>query len=369
MFLKQLIPCPPAEALVPASFLQSSFWGNFKGAFGWKAQHFKALWNKPEFAAGETCDNGNNGENVNENQALLLISRPLKFGIEFAYVPWGPQLPQEYFGNDLAQNGALSELTSALKPFLSKKTAFIRYDPPWFGTETTPTPVISKPFVHAAADIQPPDTVLLDIIPDSDAILAQMKPKWRYNIRLGGKKVNVRRAGKDELPVYYQIFKETSLRDGIAIHGIDYYTTLFDLAEKTCAESAEPAPDVRLYLAEYEGIAIAGIITLFYGKTATYLYGASSNQHRNLMAPYALQWQAILDAKTSGCTTYDFFGIPPNDNPSHPMAGLYRFKTGFGGTIIHRPGSFDYPYKPLTSTLFHFAEQLRKHLRDRKKTH
>jgi lipid II:glycine glycyltransferase (peptidoglycan interpeptide bridge formation enzyme) len=85
------------------------------------------------------------------------------------------------------------------------------------------------------------------------------------------------------------------------------------------------------------------------------------------MAPYALQWKVMQDAHAAGCTVYDLFGIPPDDNPNHPMAGLYRFKTGFGGKILHRPGSWDYPFKPLLYTLFSSAERLRKKIRDRKK--
>jgi lipid II:glycine glycyltransferase (peptidoglycan interpeptide bridge formation enzyme) len=85
------------------------------------------------------------------------------------------------------------------------------------------------------------------------------------------------------------------------------------------------------------------------------------------MAPYALQWQAIRDAKAANCSSYDFFGIPPNEDPNHPMAGLYRFKTGFGGKIIHRPGSWDYVYRPMMRKLFTAAESLRKNLRTLKK--
>ena len=85
------------------------------------------------------------------------------------------------------------------------------------------------------------------------------------------------------------------------------------------------------------------------------------------MAPYALQARAMEDAWEMGCRVYDLFGIPPKEDPSHPMAGLYRFKTGFGGRIVHRPGCWDYPYKPLAMKLFYSVESLRKNLRDRKK--
>jgi lipid II:glycine glycyltransferase (peptidoglycan interpeptide bridge formation enzyme) len=204
-----------------------------------------------------------------------------------------------------------------------------------------------------------------------------MKAKWRYNVRLGGRKTCVRRADAGGLDTFYALFRETALRDGIAIHGQPYYARLFEAAASTKAPSADAsaakapadaAPvDARLYLAEADGEPLAGIITLFRGRTATYLYGASSSRNRNLMAAYALQWRAICDAKEAGCEAYDMFGIPPDASPSHPMAGLYQFKTGFGGNIIHRPGSWDYAYGGLRTALFRAAERCRKTLRDARK--
>jgi lipid II:glycine glycyltransferase (peptidoglycan interpeptide bridge formation enzyme) len=85
------------------------------------------------------------------------------------------------------------------------------------------------------------------------------------------------------------------------------------------------------------------------------------------MPAYALQWHAVCDAKSAGCFYYDFFGIPPSDDPGHPMAGLYRFKTGFGGKILHRSGSWDYAYKPLVTRFFRFAEAARKNVRSVRK--
>jgi lipid II:glycine glycyltransferase (peptidoglycan interpeptide bridge formation enzyme) len=190
-----------------------------------------------------------------------------------------------------------------------------------------------------------------------------MKNKWRYNIGLAGKKgVAVRRAGPEELPSFYALYRETARRDGIAIHGSGYYEVLFEEGTKP-----EYGVDIRLYLASHEGEDIAGIITLFRKDEAVYLYGASANHKRNLMAPYALQWQAMRDAKAAGCVFYDLYGIPPDEDPSHPMAGLYRFKTGFGGMIVHRPGCWDYAYKPAVTALYRAAEAARKKLRDIKK--
>jgi lipid II:glycine glycyltransferase (peptidoglycan interpeptide bridge formation enzyme) len=161
--------------------------------------------------------------------------------------------------------------------------------------------------------------------------------------------------------VFYALFQETAKRDGINIHGPEYYQTLF----AHCADY--PGQELRLYLAEHEGETLGAVIVIFRGSDAVYLYGASSNHKRNLMAPYALQWQAMKDAKASGCAEYDLFGIPPGKDPSHPMAGLYQFKTGFGGRIIHRPGSWDYAYRPFVKALFSWAEKTRKTLWNLKK--
>jgi lipid II:glycine glycyltransferase (peptidoglycan interpeptide bridge formation enzyme) len=220
--------------------------------------------------------------------------------------------------------------------------------------------------------------VLVDLGPPPEAILAAMKPKWRYNIGLAEKKgLTVRRfsalpalGGETEeaLGRFYALLRETAERDGIAVHSFEYYRGLFVHAAEYRSPPGAAVPDLRLYLALYGDRALAGIVTLFRGSEGIYLYGASSGLHRNLMAPYALQWAAMRDARESGCRFYDLFGIPPSPDPAHPMAGLYRFKTGFAaGGIIHRPGSWDYPCRPLPARLYRIAEGLRKGLMDRRK--
>jgi len=296
---------------------------------------------------------------------LLAIRRKLAPGVSFAYVPWGPELPEGLPQDDGFRTGVLESLSEALRRELPPDTAFIRFDPPWasHGAET-PAPRILPPFVRAGADVQPPDTVVLDLRPDPDALLAAMKPKWRYNIRLAERKgVTVRRVDAEGLDTFYRLYKETSVRDKIAIHGRNYYEALFS----HCCDSELGRPDLRLYVAEHDGEALAAVIVLLRGDTATYLYGASSDSKRSLMPAYALQWRAIRDAKDAGCGRYDLFGIPPSDDPDHPMSGLYRFKTGFGGSILHRSGSWDYAYKPLETGFFRFAEAARKGIRSARK--
>jgi len=358
------------------SFLQSAMWGEFKSRFGWKALAFLIEWD-----GYEKCP-------------LLTLTRRLAPGFSFAYVPWGPQLPPDFPAGSRVQT--LAQLAVKLRPLLSRNTAFIRFDPPWYSEEgagvshskdgadltavscnengadfaavshNENAALMAAGFKHAAADIQPPDTVIVNLSASCEDILASMKPKWRYNVSLAGKKgVCVNTGGGTEMETFYDLLKETAQRDGIAIHSFEYYKTLFEICRKRNKNGE--GLSLRLYTAVHEGDTLAAIVVLFRARYAAYLYGASSNEKRNLMAPYALQWKAMQDAKEAGCRYYDLFGIPPNEDPNHPMAGLYRFKTGFGGKIIHRPGSWDFPYKHAVYNLFNFAEAMRKKLRDRKK--
>jgi lipid II:glycine glycyltransferase (peptidoglycan interpeptide bridge formation enzyme) len=257
----------------------------------------------------------------------------------------------------------LKELAVSLREKLPRDTVFIRFDLPWHFEGKDDSPLsLPLPFRRAGTDIQCPDTVLIDLAQPIESIIAGMKAKWRYNAKLALKKgVAIRRFGIEKLQSFYELLEETAERDGIEIHPYNYYKTLFELA------STSVGIDVRLYLAEHEGDLLAGIITLFRGNEAVYLYGASSNNKRNFMAPYALQLNAIEDAKKSGCLEYDLFGIPPNDDPSHPMSGLYLFKTGFGGRIIHRYGCWDYPYRLFAYNFFRIVEIRRKKMLNLKK--
>ena len=361
------------------TFLQSAFWGRFKEGFGWKARHFVV-------ESGGAAP----GQPGRAPCGLLVMERSLYPGLRFAYVPHGPSAdlsPEE-------REAWLAGLASALKPLLPASTLFLRFDPPWYETEAVsdnarpdadedssamdapaavaraaapavPRPVLGRPFRRAAADIQPPDTVLLDLAGDEADILEGMKPKWRYNIRLAEKKgvtVSEARASGDWQPAlskFYELYRETSERDHIALHPESYYRALFELAAQEGQGSGPRYPDLRVWTASHEGEALACIITVFWGSQAVYLYGASSNEKRNLMPAYALQWAAIRAARDSGCSEYDFYGIPPTDDPCHPMAGLYRFKTGFGGRIVHRAGSWDYPLRPAAYSAFRAAESAR----------
>lgn len=322
-----LIEVPLSDLPESSSFLQSFFWGTFKSFFGQSARAFI----------------------LGENTPLLVMLRPLPGEYSLAYVPHGPgdMLP---FPSNLYPAGPtdfLITLGEELKRFLPEHTLFIRFEPPWEDA-TEITPPLKKP----EFDVHPPSTVLLDLSPPKEEILMGMKSKTRYNVRLAGKKgVTVERGNLKDLPHWYAIYQETAVRDKITLHNYSYYERLFHIA-------MEEGLDLRLYLARVEGQVLAGIINLHYGSWCTYLYGASSGIKRNYMPAYALQWEGIKEAKKAGLRKYDFFGVPSTLDPNHPMHGLYRFKTGFGGEIVHRPGCIDFPLHPGYS-FYRIAEKFR----------
>jgi lipid II:glycine glycyltransferase (peptidoglycan interpeptide bridge formation enzyme) len=113
---------------------------------------------------------------------------------------------------------------------------------------------------------------------------------------------------------------------------------------ETNADRTGSPAEVELLIAEFDSQSLAAMFLVYSGQRATYLYGASSALKRDYMATYALQWEAIIRARKKGCTEYDMFGTAPYRDPSHPLYGLYRFKTGFGGYMFHRMGCWDYPF-------------------------
>lgn len=331
-------------------FLQSKFWGTFKSAHGWRQHRFLVRYTACECGSVE----------------CLVLIRAFRFG-SIAYCPMGLDIPLQTAagtaGVSLEEYEEILALTAQqIKQYLPKNTLCLRFDPPIdFESEDTRNLYIKsllrkKNFSVAPVAIQPPDTVVLDLRCSQEELLSNMKPKWRYNIRLAEKKgVSVRRGEVSDIDIFYQLYETTARRDGIAVHEKSYYKKLLEQSGDT---QNEHTPRVTLYIAEYNGEPLAAIITVFSQREAIYLYGASSNFHRNLMPAYLLQWIAVCDAKAYGSAVYDFYGIPPNDNENHPMHGLYRFKTGFGGKIIHRPGSIDVPLSPFY-ILYIAAERIR----------
>ena len=320
-----------SELPYSSTILQSSFWGVLKGSFGWKPYSF-------DF----------NGT------ALLVLVRKIFGKYSIAYIPHGPGLSfEDQIGSNLKNIGL--ELKKSIPPGCFA----VRFDLSEGLYQVEPVLFTMEPELKkAASDIQPPDTVIVSLKENEEDILGRMKSKTRYNIRLAFRKgVIVEKAGVEALDEWYRLYEVTALRDKITIHSKSYYRKIFELSGDSFLPKGKP--EIALFKAVYNDQLLAGIIVAVYGSRATYLYGASSNEHRNLMPAYALQWEAIKYAKEKGCVEYDLFGIPPENDHDHPMSGLYRFKTGFGGNILHRPGCWDLPLKPVVYRVYRWAESLR----------
>ena len=193
--------------------------------------------------------------------------------------------------------------------------------------------------------LQPQRTIILDITKSGDDLLKQMHQKTRYNIRLAQKKNVAVEQDNGQVEKFLELSKQTAQRDKFYLHPQDFYRGMIKVLG--------PSGMVKLFLAKRQGRIIAANLVCFFGKTAYYLHGASDYNFRNLMAPYLLQWQAILQAKELGCEQYDFWGIDENKWP-----GVTRFKRGFNGHEITHPGAFDLIFRPIWYQIYQLARKI-----------
>lgn len=209
-------------------------------------------------------------------------------------------------------------------------------------------------------EIQPRFVFRLDIKGKTeDEVFSAFHQKTRYNVRLATKKgVVIKEGTKEDLKDFHRIMIETGERDNFIIRSLSYFEKMFD----------ELAPKhMKLLMAYHENEPIAGIIPIMYGNKVWYLYGASSNKHRNLMPNYLLQWTMIQEAIAKGADMYDFRGVSGVVDESHPQYGLYRFKKGFNAEFTEFIGEIYIPYKPLIYKIYKLAEKTFRSLRTLKK--
>jgi len=199
-----------------------------------------------------------------------------------------------------------------------EKCIFVRFEP-------NMKLKMDHPSITRTLDIQPSKTVILDLIKTEDELLKEAHQKTRYNIRLAEKKgVLVRLAEKSEFKKFWELLELTGNRDDFRLHQEKHYQKMLEL------------PMIKMYFSEYAGKVLAASIVAFFGDTATYVHGASSNKDRNLMAPYLLQWKVIQSTKQAGYKYYDFFGVDEQKWP-----GVTRFKKGFKSDVFEHVGTFD----------------------------
>jgi len=308
------------ETLPGANLLQSYGWGELKSRYGWEPIRLALM------------------EGDQPTAAAQMLLRPLSGGLlRLAYVPHGPLV-------DPADPRRLTLLLEALAGRArAERAMFLRVEPHWLDGPAAVNALTACDFQPTTQTVQPQRTILVDLTSSEDDLLAAMNTKTRYNVRLAGRKeVEVWEGTAAAIPDWYALMEETALRDAFSIHSPDYYQDVWNCLA--------PARSLKFFLAYYAGELLAGVMVGVFAGTATYLYGASSGQHRERMPNYLLQWEAMRWAKAQGCTTYDLWGIPDEDEETleaqfaqrnDGLWGVYRFKRGFGGRLVRYAGAFD----------------------------
>jgi peptidoglycan pentaglycine glycine transferase (the first glycine) len=325
------------------SLLQAWQWGEFKAGHGWRPLRVVL-----EAAEGR-------GEYLACAQVLLRYAAP-HLPVAVAYIPRGPVFDPASGSPRLG-----AALWAGIHAAARRKGAiFCKAEPNLPASERLTRDLAAEGF-RPAPRIQPSRTIILDLLPQRPEadLLAAMKPKTRYNIRLAARRgVTVRPGnGESDLAAFYALSSETSTRDEFAIHDLSYYRDALNVF--TGSKPNEPAALLLLAYHPAEGdTPIAGLMAFAFGREAIYMYGASSDRGREHMPNHLLQWEAMRWARQRGCSSYDFWGIPDRPEEEAPEAGdnpnvrkglwgVYRFKQGFGGREVEFTGSWDYVYRPL----------------------
>ena len=311
------------------NFAQSSYWAKQKSAWTWRA----------------IACRGEDG--AIKGTLSILIRKMPGFGKAMMYAGRGPVC-------DIDDYATMDELFAKAKELAKEYHAYVfKIDPDIPSSETAFTDYMLKyGFIIKSGGakfeaIQPRYVFRLYLNGRSEEeLLASFHQKTRYNIRLAQRKgVRIEICGKEMVPEFGRLMLTTGVRDGFVTREPQYFADMLDnLGEHARLYMAfldEPQEDGSV-----KAIPIAGTLAIHYGDKVWYLYGASSNEHRNYMPNYLLQWEMIRWAVETGCRVYDFRGVPGDVGEDHPLYGLVKFKRGFGGDYTEFVGEMDLVLKP-----------------------
>jgi len=295
--------------------LQTGEWGELKSAFGWTPVRI-----------------------VTGAAGVQILFRRLPLGFTVGYIPkanpdaslW-PEIDSVARQNHAIFLKLEPDAVEKQSPIASNQSPISNY----------------QSLIASPHNIQPPRTIIVAISGPEEEILARMKQKTRYNIRLAEKK-DVAVRPWDDIESFHRMMLLTGSRDRFGVHSLEYYRRAYQLLH--------PKRMGELLLAEYEGKPLAAVFVARHGQRACYLYGASTDEERNRMPTYLMQWGAMQWAKACGCVEYDLWGVPDEDEAtleanfetrSDGLWGVYRFKRGFGGELRRAAQALDRVYHPL----------------------
>ena len=298
-----------------SQILQSYEWGKVKSGFGWQPLMM-----------------------INGASCSLMLKRKLPLINKcFFYIPRGPLI-------DFNDNKAVDEFISAVKAEGKKHGAlFLRIDPEADENNASVLSLLKEQgFIKAKKQVQPRSTYILDLTKDENEIVKGFEPKFRYNIKVAEKHGVTVKDRDDEAAIdeFYDIYKVTSSRQTFIIHPLSYYKKIYEVLIKKGMG--------RVFTAYSGEVPIASVIVFIFGKRVWYMYGASSNEYRNIMPNNLIHMNVIKWARNMGAEEYDLWGIPSNPKEGHPLWGVYRFKKGFGAQLHKFIGAYDLPFnRPL----------------------
>jgi lipid II:glycine glycyltransferase (peptidoglycan interpeptide bridge formation enzyme) len=334
--------------------LQTWEWSQVKAKYGWQAIPF--VW----FSQGSVASR-------QPEAAAMILKRSIPVGgfakkMSVLYIPKGPNLD---WNNLLIRTRVLDDLQAFAK---RQGAIFVKLDPDVpLGTgvpgsegavedndgQAAKSELLERRWIFSQDQIQFRNTVLVDLTPSEEEMLARMKQKTRYNIRLARKKgVTVRPGTADDSPLLYRMYAETSLRDGFLIRGEDYYQTVWRIFSSGQPSCVSLQPFSEPLIAEVDGQPVAAVSVFYFAGQAVYLFGMSRDEHREKMPNYLLQWEAMRRAKTLGCRTYNLWGAPNEFTESDRLWGVFRFKEGLGGYVLRTIGAWDFTPSPLLYRMY-----------------
>ena len=329
-------------ALPGAHILQTAEWGAVKSRYGWNPLY--RIWNDDR------------GDTVAAVQILERSVRLPLLPIEFnmLYCPKGPLLD---WSDKSLRERVLFDLGDIAR---QRKAVFVKIDPDvrsglGVPSESNSVDVMEgidavehlqkHGWIFSEEQVQFRNTIMIDLIPSEEELLAQMKQKTRYNVRLASRKgVSVRSGTPSDFNMLYQMYTQTAHRDGFVIRHEDYYMDVWN----TFFTAGMLIP----LIAMVDDGAVGAVMLFRFAQKTWYLYGMSTQEHREKMPNYLLQWEAIRQAKSANCEIYDLWGAPDHFDESEKLWGVYRFKRGLGGQIVRHIGAWDFILRPTMYKLF-----------------
>jgi hypothetical protein len=280
-------------------------------------------------------------------------------GIAYLYLPYGPALDSP---------DRLGDAIDAIRAGATTLGAdFVRVEPDLELTGATTAEGVEALLAGRGAvrvrSVQPRHTLVLDLRRSEEELRGEMLSGRRRSINAAARKgISIRRTREpQEVEEFIRLIRQTGERNRFDPHPEAYYRTVCTTLFARGAAS--------LYFAEVEGQSVAGVIAFESPTTGYYAHAADDPERsRQIVAAAPLAWQIVLDCRAEGRSTFDFWGVIPDDSVDHPWAGFSRFKRTFGGRMVTRPGTFDLPLRPLRYRAYQAAREMRAARRDRHRT-